>query len=421
MTDHSSIKADKLPQLVRLALAAESGLDERLLNGAERQEADSFMAAGFLRRTASGRIVANRLHPSVKACAALLPAMRPEATEMFGAAETAEELDHRTATVLFTFLDRLTMAVTRSASIDELLRSAFRQLASTVTFDSAAGVMFEETIELHIVRREGASATSDRDLVERIRELLKTEVTDAFSTAEIVVRGDYSDLPRRNHAGSVLRFSAHSSVRFDGRTAGLLVFFREEGAFTIEEQQVLDIFAIQVAIVLAKIVAQERIQSLAETDDLTGVRNKRSFRQRLNEEIERARSFTLPLSLMALDVDRFKSINDTFGHPVGDVVLSEFCGAVKENLRSADLLARIGGDEFTIILPHTNMQQAIGVAERILRCVERLEIASLPISCTVSIGIATLLDVHATPDELIRAADERLYDAKNRGRNRCSY
>ena len=119
--------------------------------------------------------------------------------------------------------------------------------------------------------------------------------------------------------------------------------------------------------------------------------------------MERARVYSLPLTLLMFDIDEFKAINDSFGHTIGDVVLSELCGAVRETLRPPDLFARFGGDEFAIILPHTDLGGACAVADRILQKVRALTIPADEegsIRCSISLGIADYRRTERPPQDV---------------------
>jgi diguanylate cyclase (GGDEF)-like protein len=198
------------------------------------------------------------------------------------------------------------------------------------------------------------------------------------------------------------------------------MLFRGNTPFSESEQQVLAIFSTQVSMLLDTIEARAKIANLADTDDLTGIWNKRYFRRQLPQEIERARMFGVPLALLLFDIDEFKQINDSFGHVIGDVVLSELCGVVRETLRPTDILTRFGGDEFAIILPHTDSAGAVAVAERVLKRVHALTIPTDEegaVQCSLSIGISEFRRDDSGND-LIRRADERLYESKRQGKNR---
>ncbi|MGZ5429227.1 MAG: GGDEF domain-containing protein, partial [Thermoanaerobaculia bacterium] len=123
--------------------------------------------------------------------------------------------------------------------------------------------------------------------------------------------------------------------------------------------------------------------------------------------------------------DDFKRINDTYGHLIGDVLLSELCGTVRETVRPPDTLARFGGDEFAVVLPHSDMYGARSVAERILQRARALRILAADgvteVRCTVSIGIATYVPPAMTSAELVQRADERMYESKRLGKNRVSW
>jgi diguanylate cyclase (GGDEF)-like protein len=308
----------------------------------------------------------------------------------------------------------------RATSIPELLGDAFVALHDCLPFDVAAAVMLEQNLDLHIVARHGAeSAVSDR-LIERIRARLRALIPISFDTAEVIVASETARLPMRDGNGDFLAHDIVSILEHEKRTAGLLLLLRGDEPFEEIDTQLLEIFAAQVAMLLGNLSAREQIQNLADTDDLTGIWNKRYFRRHLPQEIERARMYSLPLSLLMVDVDDFKVINDNYGHTVGDVVLSELCGAIRETLRAPDLLARFGGDELAVILPHTDAAGACAVADRILGKVRELSIPSdddAPICCSVSIGIAVFHPGDSVTD-LIRRADERLYESKRNGKNR---
>lgn len=188
---------------------------------------------------------------------------------------------------------------------------------------------------------------------------------------------------------------------------------REEAREQIESYSIVLEFQMQE---LEK--ANAELESLATCDGLTGIKNRRAFGTRLKEEVARATRYSLPLSLLLLDVDHFKSYNDTFGHPAGDEVLKTVAQVLDNSARETDTAARYGGEEFAVLLPQTDAAGAWVIAERIRRA-----IADHPWpnrSVTVSVGVAHLLPVVDTDSQLIARADEALYQSKAGGRNQVS-
>lgn len=174
----------------------------------------------------------------------------------------------------------------------------------------------------------------------------------------------------------------------------------------------------QFAVLIDRAVLKNKageFEHLSVTDDLTGLLNKRYLRERLAEETKRSNRYGYPMSLMMIDVDNFKSYNDTFGHPEGDKALQIVAHGLKETLRGADVAARYGGEEFSILLPQTTSEEAFTIAERIRQKIEATHFPNRKV--TVSIGIASCSHIVCTPPEIIKAADQALYEAKRRGRN----
>lgn len=165
--------------------------------------------------------------------------------------------------------------------------------------------------------------------------------------------------------------------------------------------------------------ANELLQALATTDGLTGLKNYRTFKERLIEEFERAKRYHLPLSLMLLDVDHFKAFNDTQGHPAGDEVLKRVAKLLTESTRSTDFVARYGGEEFAVLLPFTHQSAALALAERTRAAIAQAKWDLRAV--TASIGVATINDTTHTWDILVKQADTALYHSKQTGRNRVSH
>ena len=163
------------------------------------------------------------------------------------------------------------------------------------------------------------------------------------------------------------------------------------------------------------------MEEMATRDSLTDLANLRSFRLSLEDEFNRSLRYGDPMSVLMADLDRFKTVNDTYGHPRGDAVLKETARIMLDVMRNVDLVARYGGEEFVVIMPHTDLDGAKKAAERARAAVEGNHFEGLPEAgdVTISIGVATLVeDAEINMDDLVKMADEALYKAKVNGRNR---
>ena len=169
---------------------------------------------------------------------------------------------------------------------------------------------------------------------------------------------------------------------------------------------------------------KEEFKQLANTDPLTNLYNRRFFTEQAEKEYQRAKRYSLSMTLISIDIDYFKSINDKFGHPAGDQVLIKIANQLKASLRQTDILARIGGEEFSILLPETSAISAMAFAERIKEEQSRLLITGDwqgEINLSVSIGVSSLIASDKAFDVLFSRADKALYQAKNTGRNTVCY
>jgi diguanylate cyclase (GGDEF)-like protein len=191
-----------------------------------------------------------------------------------------------------------------------------------------------------------------------------------------------------------------------------------EGGFSEDVVEIAEWLASQAAIALENARLYHGVRRQALTDELTGLVNRRRFIEALDGEISRAVRLGAPLSLLFADLDDFKRINDRFGHPAGDEALRMFAGLLRSQLRTIDTAGRLGGEEFAILLPGTDLEGAIVVGERIRRTVADRAILQETVGGGLTTSIGVVEYGSGTPDELLRRADAALYRAKEQGKNR---
>lgn len=170
--------------------------------------------------------------------------------------------------------------------------------------------------------------------------------------------------------------------------------------------------------------ANHRLTELASTDALTGLMNRRAFMEEAQAKFKLAKRYQRLLSFLMIDIDHFKKVNDTYGHQAGDIALVETGKIIKNCLRETDVLGRIGGEEFAVLLPETGLNQTTKLTERLLEQVSSTKIeidACRKISLTICVGVATVPPLSMDVDTVMKEADKALYKAKSEGRNRCCF
>ncbi|HEX5710036.1 MAG TPA: GGDEF domain-containing protein, partial [Sulfuricurvum sp.] len=168
--------------------------------------------------------------------------------------------------------------------------------------------------------------------------------------------------------------------------------------------------------VTQEMMLYQELEHIATIDKLTGICNRHKFEELFLLEAERSRRFSLPLSMIIIDIDHFKSVNDTYGHDAGDEVLKYLVRIINENIRKIDIFARWGGEEFLVLCPGTNLNDTQKFAEKLCMAVDHAQFPEVS-HVTISLGIS-MFDLNDTFSEFFKRADQGLYDAKENGRNK---
>jgi len=311
-------------------------------------------------------------------------------------------------------VNRLATAIRNSLELDSVLQTAANEVGRALNVHSCAvrveGALVGRQMTKYYVRPDAATEGEESFLsdLDRISSRL-ANLPQAY-----VVEGDDSKRP------AVLA-DAVVPLIYQGNVIGLLLVRSDElsRGWADNELMLLHTVADQLAVAVKQADMFAQIKEQALTDSLTGCYNRRPFELRLEQNLQMAIRMLEPLSLVMLDLDNFKHINDQAGHEAGDVALCMLAEILRTGLRAVDTAARFGGDEFVIILPQANSEGAMIVAERLRKRIEQMEVPGFG-QVTSSFGIATFPNHASSRDALLAAADRALYDAKHSGRNRVS-
>ncbi|MGA2090407.1 MAG: sensor domain-containing diguanylate cyclase [Endomicrobiales bacterium] len=321
---------------------------------------------------------------------------------------TQKHLKHQVAKL--TTLSHIGQAFATTLKLTEILESAIASLVKDLGYDRAQLFLLDETTksisENISIDFRGTFRTIDMSAgVSPLIESLMYETKPSFLS--------------RKFSSNLI---GYVPIKYKSKRTGLLIvdnlFTRQP--MTAYDLAFLNILSDQLATVIENSRLFERVEKLSITDSLTGLFNHQYFYERLDEEITRANRFTNPLSLIMLDIDFFKSFNDTYGHQSGDTVLRTVSQIIQKNIRSIDVASRYGGEEIVIILPETDLTGAQRIAERILYNITTHEFKMTTeqiAHITVSMGVVSYPYDATVKSDLVRKADVALYWVKNHGRN----
>jgi two-component system, cell cycle response regulator len=340
-----------------------------------------------------------------------------QSERVFAAVERAKYEHER----FFAALARLNRALTA----DDVYATTFEATREICDFDFAAMTLFDKASKRHTV----VSAVGETP-----KGLQGLSFGDNAGIAAMVVKNKHF-LPAGGEVRDKDALIFTKKIRLDGMESLLVLplMSRDEavGSFAVaakrprafgkDKREMLTVIASHVAVKLTNAQLYGRMEEMATTDGLTGLVNHRTFQERFAEMLARAERTGGRHALLLTDIDHFKKVNDTYGHPTGDVVLRGVAQVVRDCVRKIDLAARYGGEEFAIVLEGTDLAGARQLAERIRTEVQKQQFQSSKgaFSCTLSLGIAVYPDDGKDGKTIIDHADQALYHAKHNGRNRA--
>lgn len=332
----------------------------------------------------------------------------------------------RTAMQTQTALVTLSQCHLKVTEEEKAIECAVRIAAQVLEADYSAVALLDPDDRL-ILRAAWGQATK-RVIGMELEQGDKSQTGYTILREEPVLVQDYSQLTEFSVPPLVSQYKLSSGLSVPmlsrGKVIGaMLAHSKTPRHFDQDAIPKLSLIANQTAITVDKIRLHDETRQLAFTDELTGLYNRRHFIKLANMEVDRAFRYKHSLAFMIFDLDRFKQVNDTYGHPAGDQVLKTVASLAHQELRDIDLLGRYGGEEFVILLVETGRKDARAIAERIRKRIARTPITAAQdkISITISLGVSTLSSRCNSLTSLIKASDKALYIAKETGRNKTIF
>ena len=323
-------------------------------------------------------------------------------------------------------LYEISLAIAAGVGLEKTTQTVFQQLKKVIPADLFFLALYEPTekiVSYYMYKKNG-----ERIDIEPHYLMQKPSLTRyVIRKRETIFISDFKAEDAEVKEDEVIRVPGYDICTF----LGIPLILRSEvigvlsaqanspNAFDPNQIRLVETIAQQTSIAIDNAKLFEKTQEMAITDSLTGFYNRRYFYMILDNEIERAKRYQSPMSLIMIDIDHFKLVNDEFGHLAGDEALRSVSEISKKLLRQIDNMFRYGGEEFMIILPETNQEEALHVAERIRSTIAEaaIKIKKGSVKLTVSIGVSEYGENHPAPNEFIESVDRAMYDAKKAGRN----
>ncbi|OGP88455.1 MAG: hypothetical protein A2156_03235 [Deltaproteobacteria bacterium RBG_16_48_10] len=319
-------------------------------------------------------------------------------------------------------------SISMSFEIKEIIESAGNNLPNLFDFSSFA-VFWKEGPILYLYQEESCPPTFTQEVKKNIARVWSTLRGEQIDVEQIELQIERRRLrPKQLNIDPQATLKSHLTLplAIEGEIFGCISLNSEQSnAFDAQDLQFFSVIGSQMAATLKHFQRFSSIKTMATYDTLTNLYNRRYFEERLSLEAQKAFYGRASLSLVMIDIDHFKKVNDTFGHTEGDKVLREISSLLRTSVRKKDTVARYGGEEFILILPEAGLEESSMIADRIRRLVENtcFEVGHTRVNLTISLGISNFPNHQAkSKEDLVKMADQALYEAKWGGRNRvCIY
>jgi diguanylate cyclase (GGDEF)-like protein len=302
---------------------------------------------------------------------------------------------------------------------DGVIREVMRIMSLTLHYETCGVILKDKFGNFYFRARlvEGTKNFQLKALDVRPTDLIRkvSQMHEAVRIKDMLEREDYDSLMSKARSVMLVPMTSHN------QTQGLLL--AESGvpdSYSERDLQAITIVARSAALALENSDLHKQMEEMTIIDELTETYNYRYFVQKLQDEKKRALRYGSAVSIIMVDIDWFKKLNDTYGHEVGNIVLKELSRAIKKCIRDVDIFARYGGEEFVIILPQTPQVEAAHIGERIRDLVEHTVVdagKSGKLKITVSVGVSSFPENGRSQEELVSVADQALYQAKGSGKN----